>query len=47
MSAALSSPVEDTSSPSAPISTATRPTLIATISRERVISTGSRGGPSA
>ncbi len=37
-------PPEDTSSPNAPISTVSRPHLIATISRERVISTGSYGG---
>jgi hypothetical protein len=40
-------PVEDTSSPTSPISTITRPHLIATISREHVITTGSRGGTSA
>ncbi len=47
MSAVLSSPVEpaeDTSSPSAPLSTASRPIIIATISGERAIITGTRGG---
>lgn len=47
LAAVLSSPeapAEDTSSPNAPISTSTRPFLVATISRERVISTGSAGG---
>jgi hypothetical protein len=50
LSAILSVPVapaEDTSSPDAPISTVTRAAVIATISRDHVISTGSRGGPSA
>jgi hypothetical protein len=37
-------PAEDTSSPNPPISTITRTTVIATISRERVIMTESRGG---
>lgn len=47
MSAVLAIPVEpaeDTSSPSAPISTASRPIVIATISGERAIITGTRGG---
>jgi hypothetical protein len=47
MSGILSVPVtpaEDTSSPNAPISTTSRPFVIATISREYVITTGTRGG---
>lgn len=47
MASVLSSPVapaEDTSSPTAPLSTASRPVVIATISRDSVISTGTRGG---
>jgi len=46
LSAALDAdaPAEPTSSPTAPISTASRPFLVTTISRERVISTGNAGG---
>ncbi len=47
MSAVLSVPVapaEDTSSPNSPISTISRPVVIATISQTHVISTGARGG---
>lgn len=44
MSAVLSVPVDDTSSPVAPFSTASRPVVIATISGERAIITGTQGG---
>lgn len=44
MAGVLSTPVAETSSPSASLSTASRPVVISTISGQRAIITGTRGG---